>query len=121
MSFQKASGTNHSRYTPVVSMMPRARNRDEPARKMNNNSATASKMLICDSHLMPTSRPEATEVTAILVTIAMRITWLSLFSSTPNNVFSPLFICMVPRPTVTATPNRVPRTAKMSMARPMPP
>src|SRR5699024_11358500 len=84
VSFQKASGTNHSRYTPVVSMMPRARNRDEPARKMNSSSATASRMLICDNHLMHTSRPEATEVTAILVTIAMRITSLSLFSSTAD-------------------------------------
>ncbi len=118
VSFQKESGTSHDRYTPVVSMTPLTRYRLAPARKTKTSSPTAITMFAVDSHLMPTSRPVATEITARVVTEAIRTSWTALFSGTPKSVCSPLLICMVPRPMVTATPKRVPRTAKMSTNRP---
>ena len=118
VSFQNESGMSWSRYTPVVSMTPLARYSVDPAANTKIIRPTAMTMLMKESHLIPVSSPVATEITAMRVTMPIRMIWVGRLSSRPNSTFSPLLICMVPRPMVTATPKRVPRTAKMSTKRP---
>lgn len=78
-------------------------------------------MLMFDSLFTPLSRPATIEPTATEVSRAMMTTFGRTVSGSPTSSVSPALICEVPNPIDTASPNRVPRMAKMSMVLPIGP
>ena len=62
--------------------------------------------------------PETTDIVAINVIPAIRLTWVTNPLSMPNTNESPEATCCTPNPNEVANPNTVAKTAKMSMTSP---
>ena len=90
-----------------------------PTMKTNRASATASTMLMLDSHWMPFATPETADSTKAAVRTAMMPTRTPLpVSPRPATICRPDSIWRAPRPSEVAEPNRVAKIANMSMALP---
>ncbi|MDR6117187.1 hypothetical protein QE370_000371 [Aeromicrobium sp. SORGH_AS981] len=90
-----------------------------PTTNTNTARASASTMLVFDSHWMPRSMPETADRMNSTVSTVMMATRAILpgWSIQPLNC-RPAPICRAPRPRLAAEPNSVAKMARMSMTRP---
>ena len=92
-----------------------------PSNATTSSSTAARRRLKLDSHLMPRSTPLALDAMYSTKQTAITVSCMPTPLGRPNTRSMPALICMVPKPSVVATPIAVATTATMLTSLPIQP